>query len=175
MKSICLMGVGNVLMHDDALGPYVLESLKAKYDLPPEVTVFDAGTPGLDLTLFLIEFDALIAVDALKGKGAPGEVKTYGRAQLLEGALPITMSPHEPTLREALMRMALVGRGPSDVFLVGAIPDVVKTGTGLSPRVRAAVPAIEQHVLRELSRLGAKVAPRVSQREPDLWWERPAA
>ena len=69
MKSICLMGVGNVLMHDDALGPYVLESLKARYDLPPEVTVFDAGTPGLDLTLFLIEFDALIAVDALKGQG----------------------------------------------------------------------------------------------------------
>ncbi|MGZ6123566.1 MAG: hydrogenase maturation protease [Myxococcales bacterium] len=169
------MGVGNVLMHDDALGPYVLESLKARYDLPPEVTVFDAGTPGLDLTLFLVEFDALIAVDALKGQGAPGEVKTYTRAQLLEGALPITMSPHEPTLREALMRMALVGRGPSEVLLVGAIPEVVKTGTGLSPRVLAAVPEIEQHVLRELVRLGARVAPRMSRQQPDLWWERPAA
>jgi hydrogenase maturation protease len=175
VKSICLMGVGNVLMHDDALGPYVLESLKAKYDLPPEVTVFDAGTPGLDLTLFLLEFDALIAVDALKGQGAPGEVKTYTRPQLLEGALPITMSPHEPTLREALMRMALVGRGPSEVFLVGAIPDVVKTGTGLSPRVRAAVPRIEEHILRELLRLGARVAQRPSRHEPDIWWERPAA
>ncbi len=169
------MGVGNVLMHDDALGPYVLESLKAKYDLPPEVTVFDAGTPGLDLTLFLTEFDALIVVDALKGQGAPGEVKTYTGAQLREGALPITLSPHEPTLREALMRMALVGKGPGDVFLVGAIPEVVKTGTGLSDRVRAAVPAIEQHVLRELLRLGATVAARESRHEPDLWWERPAA
>jgi hydrogenase maturation protease len=175
VKSICLMGVGNVLMHDDALGPYVLESLKANYQLPPEVTVFDAGTPGLDLTLFLIEFDALIAVDALKGQGAPGEVKTYTRAQLLEGALPITMSPHEPTLREALMRMALVGRGPTEVFLVGAIPEVVETGTGLSPRIRAAVPRIEEHILRELSRLGARVAQRTSRRQPDLWWERPAA
>ncbi len=169
------MGVGNVLMHDDALGPYVLEWLRAKYELPPEVTVFDAGTPGLDLTMFLLEFDALIVVDALKGKGAPGDVATYTRAQLLEGALPITMSPHEPTLREALMRMALVGGGPSDVLLVGAIPDVVKTGTGLSPRVRAAVPAIERHVLRELSRLGAKVARKASRSEPDFWWERPAA
>ena len=175
MKSICLMGVGNVLMQDDALGPYVLESLKAKYDLPPEVTVFDAGTPGLDLTLFLIEFDALIVIDALKGQGAPGEVKTYTGAQLQEGALPITLSPHEPTLREALMRMALLGKGPDDVFLAGAIPEVVKTGTGLSPRVRAAVPAIEQHVLRELLRLGARVAQRASRHEPDLWWERPAA
>jgi len=175
VKHICLMGVGNVLMHDDALGPYVLESLEANYELPPEVTVFDAGTPGLDLTLFLLDFDALIAVDALKGQGAPGEVKTYTRAQLVEGALPITMSPHEPTLREALMRMALVGRGPSDVFLAGAIPEVVKTGTGLSERLRAAVPVIEQHVLRELLRLGATVAPRGARREPEPWWERPAA
>ena len=175
MKSICLMGVGNVLMHDDALGPYVLESLKARYDLPPEVTVFDAGTPGLDLTLFLVEFDALVAVDALKGQGAPGEVRTYTRDQLLEGALPITMSPHEPTLREALMRMALVGRGPREVFLVGAIPGQVSTGIGLSPALRAAVPQIEEHILRELSRLGARVAQRSEGREPDLWWERPAA
>ena len=57
------------------------------------MTVFDAGTPGLDLTLFLIEFDALIVVDALKGQGAARQVKTYTGAQLLEGALPITMSP----------------------------------------------------------------------------------
>jgi len=175
VNRICLMGVGNVLMHDDALGPYVLESLKAKVELPLEVTVFDAGTPGLDLTLFLVEFDALIAVDALKGAGAPGEVRTYRRDQLLEGALPITLSPHEPTLREALMRMGLMGQGPREVFLVGAIPGEVSTGVGLSPAVRAAVPEIEQHILRELSRLGARVAQRASRQQPDHWWERPAA
>ena len=175
MTRICLMGVGNVLMGDDALGPHVLKRIEASYDLPPNVTVFDAGTPGLDLTMFLDGFDAIIAVDALKGKGAPGEVRTYRRDQLLEGALPIVMSPHEPTFREALMRLKLLGRVPADVFLVGAIPERIETGPGLSQAVERAIPAIEQHVLRELDRLGAKVAPRAKPLPADLWWEaRPA-
>ncbi len=169
------MGVGNVLMGDDALGPHVLKRIEARYELPPEVTVFDAGTPGLDLTLFLDGFDAIVAVDALKAKGAPGEVRTYRRDQLVEGALAVVTSPHEPTLREALMRLKLLGRIPESVLLVGAIPQRVETGPGLSFAVESAIPVIEQHVLRELARLGAKVAPRAMPSQPDFWWEaRPA-
>ena len=169
------MGVGNVLMGDDALGPNVLKRIEARYELPPEVTVFDAGTPGLDLTLFLDGFDALVAIDALKGRGAPGEVRTYRKKQLEEGGLPIVTSPHEPTLREALMRLKLLGRGPSEVLLVGAIPERVETGPGLTFAVESAIPVIEQHVLRELARLGAKVSLRPVPSTPDVWWEaRPA-
>jgi hydrogenase maturation protease len=175
VSRICLMGIGNVLMGDDALGPYVLASLQAGYVLPPEVAVFDAGTPGLDLTLFLTGCDALVAVDALNGKGLPGEVRAYHRDQLLEGAIPVSLSPHEPTLREALMRMALLGAGPREVLLVGAFPEEVRTGIGLSPRVRAAVPEIERQVLRELARLGATVSERAPRHPPGPWWERPAA
>ncbi|MGZ6143627.1 MAG: hydrogenase maturation protease [Myxococcales bacterium] len=168
---ICLMGVGNVLMGDDALGPHVLKRIEARYELPPEVTVFDAGTPGLDLTLFLDGFDAIVAIDALKARGAPGEIRTYREDQLVEGGLPIVMSPHEPTLREALMRLKLLGRGPAEVYLVGAIPQRVETGPGLSFAVESAIPVIEQHVLRELARLGAKVTPRTAPATPDVWWE----
>lgn len=175
MRRICLMGVGNVLTGDDALGPYVLAALEAGWELGPEVTVFDAGTPGLDLTLFLDGYDAIVAVDAIKGSGAPGEVRSYRQHQLLEGALPLVMSPHEPTLREALMRLQLMGHGPSDVYLVGALPQSVETGTGLSPAVQAAVPAILDLVLRELARLGASVVRRAAPKVPDLWWELPAA
>jgi hydrogenase maturation protease len=173
--NICLMGVGNVLMGDDALGPHVLKQIEALYEVPPEVTIFDAGTPGLDLTLFLDGFDAIVAVDALKAKGAPGEVRTYRKEQLVEGGLPIVTSPHEPTLREALMRLKLLGRGPKDVFLVGAIPQRVETGPGLTFAIESAIPVIVQHVLRELERLGAKLAPRAKALTPDVWWEsRPA-
>jgi hydrogenase maturation protease len=168
---ICLMGTGNVLMGDDALGPFVLKSLEAKWELPRNVSVFDAGTPGLDLTLFLDGFDALIAVDALQCKGEPGTVKSYGRIGLLSGALPVVMSPHEPTLREALMRLDMLGRCPSEVVLIGAIPQRCETGTGLSDAVRRAVPVIEAQVLHELERLGSPAAPRHVPCTPDLWWE----
>ena len=168
---ICLMGVGNVLMGDDALGPYVLKQLEAGWELPANVTVFDAGTPGLDLTLFLDGFDALIAVDALKSRGAPGTVKSYGRDWLLARPLPIVTSPHEPTLREALMRLDMLGRCPRELTLIGAIPRHCKTGAGLSGAMQAAVPEIVAQVLRELQRLGSPAAPRHAPCTPDVWWE----
>ena len=166
------MGVGNVLMGDDAIGPYVLKSLEAAFDFGDTVTVWDAGTPGLDLTLFLDGFDALVAVDAIKAKGAPGEVKTYRRAELLDKPLPIVLSPHEPTLREALIRLDMVGRCPREVLLVGVIPARIETGAGLSNEVRRAIPIIEAQILRELVRLGARPAPRAVPVAPDVWWEK---
>ncbi len=168
------MGVGNVLMSDDALGPWILKSLEAQWEFPHCVSLFDAGTPGLDLTLFLDGADALIAVDALKAKGAPGEVRTYRRDELLKAPLPIVMSPHEPTLREALVRLDMLGRCPKDVFVVGAIPERVETGTGLSPTVRGAIPSIETQIVRELTRLGAAPIARSPQAVPDVWWEKSA-
>ena len=171
MTRICLMGIGNVLMGDDALGPFVLKQLEANWEMPQNVTILDAGTPGLDLTLFLDGYDALIAVDALKAKGDPGTIKTYGRIGLLSGALPVVTSPHEPTLRESLMRLDMLGRCPRDVVLIGAIPERCETGEGLSGAVRDAVPAIEAQVLRELERLGSPATPRHAPCKPDVWWE----
>jgi hydrogenase maturation protease len=176
------MGVGNVLMGDDALGPFVIESLQAAFELPGNVSVLDAGTPGLDLTLFLDGFDAIIAIDALQrvtsghgqGNCKPGDVRTFRRKELLAGGLPIVLSPHEPTLREALFRLDVIGRCPPDVLLIGAYPERVETGTGLSPAVRAAVPFIEVQVLRELQRLGSKASPRTEPQPARIWWEAPA-
>ena len=171
MARILLMAVGNVLTGDDALGPYVLKRIEARWVLPENVTVFDAGTPGLDLTLFIEGFDALVVIDAVKAKGEPGTVKTYGRLGLVSGALPIVTSPHEPSLREALMRLDMIGRCPRDVALVGVIPKSCETGTGLSEPVQRAVPDVEAQVLRELERLGARPTPRVPALPPDIWWE----
>lgn len=173
MGTVCVMAVGNVLTGDDGLGPYVLETLEAMYDFPPEVRLLEVGTPGIDLTMFLEPLDALIVIDAVKADDPPGTVKTYRLAQLLEAPLPIVLSPHEPTLREALMRLELVGSGPRDVLLVGAVPAHLTLGASLSPVVRSAVPTIACTVLQELARLGAAATEKAHPRRPSFWWERP--
>ena len=168
---ICLLAIGNVLMGDDALGPFALAQFEARWNLPAGVCTFDAGTPGLDLTLFLDGMDALIVLDAIKAKGPPGTVRTFGNEDLAAGRLPIVVSPHEPTLREALLRLTLLGRAPKDVLLIGAIPELIATGAPLSATVRRALPEIEAQILLELRRLGAGVTPRVPVAEAKIWWE----
>jgi coenzyme F420 hydrogenase subunit delta len=39
-----VLGCGNTLLGDDGFGPAVIETLKKKYDLPPEVHAEDVGT-----------------------------------------------------------------------------------------------------------------------------------
>jgi len=84
--SVGVFGLGNVLMGDDALGPTVIAHLVAGFDFPPEVHVEDLGTPGLDLHPHLAGLDALILIDVVKAEGEPGELRLYGKEEILRHA-----------------------------------------------------------------------------------------
>jgi hydrogenase maturation protease len=169
---ICVLGLGNVLTGDDGVGPHVIRLLEAHWVFPERVSVIDAGTPGLDLTMFIQGLTALIVVDTVKAKGAPGELKLYDKQALLERPPPLVTSQHDPGLRAALMRVEFTGGAPAAVRLVGVIPEGVETGTGLSAAVRAALPSLEAQVIQELGALGAEPTRREPPLDPDIWWER---
>jgi hydrogenase maturation protease len=174
MGRIGVLGIGNVLMGDDALGPYVVKLLEARYELPAGVEVRELGTPGADLSLHLDGLDAAVVVDTVKVRGEPGELRLLDKAQLLARDPVLPTSPHEPGLREALFTLEFHGGGPGEVRLVGVIPASVQMEVGLSAPVRAAVPAALDEVLRQLAALGTVAAPRSAPLPPDLWWERTA-
>jgi hydrogenase maturation protease len=169
---VAIIGIGNVLAGDDAIGPHVVRVFEARYEVPEGVQVIDAGTPGYDLTAFLAGMDAVVLVDAVKAKGAPGEVRSFGKAELLEKKPVLALSPHEPGVREALLNADFMGVTPGTVRLVGVLPAQVETGIGLSGAVRAAVPVAVERVASELATLGVVLRERNPPREPDLWWER---
>ena len=161
-----------MLAGDDAVGPHVVRVLEARYELPDGVQVIDAGTPGYDLTAFLVGLDAVVLVDAVKAKGSPGEVRLFDERALLEKAPILAMSPHEPGVREALLNARFMGVMPGVVRLVGVVPAATETGIGLSPEVRAGVGGAVESIVRELGALGVALRERIPAREPDLWWER---
>ena len=170
-KRVAVLGLGNVLQGDDALGPYMAELLSARYEFPEGVSVLDAGTPGLDLIPYIAGVDALVVIDAVRAAGSPGELRAYRRAELLEKPPPQRLSPHDPGLRECLLALELIGQSPAEVLLVGLITGRVETAIGLSAPVYAGLPAVESAVLAELARLGLPARPKASPGEPNLWWE----
>ena len=170
-----MIGLGNVLMGDDAAGPCVIRVLDATYSCPPAVSLVEAGTPGLDLIPCIGDADVLLLVDTVRADGPPGEIRRYSGDSLLRSAARPRLSPHDPGLAEALMSLRLSGRDLQDVLLIGVIPGRVATGIGLTPAVRAAVPAVVQAIAEELARRGAPLRPREPRETPALWWERPAS
>lgn len=173
-RRIGVLGLGNVLMGDDALGPYVIGLLQARYRFEEGVSVEDLGTPGLDLHPHIAGLDVLILIDTVRGEGEPGQVRTFRRDQILRHSPAQRVSPHDPGVKEALLALEFAGNGPSEVFLVGVTPDNVEQSVGLSPPVQDAVPTVVGEVLAELKRLGYTPAAYDPPQEPDLWWERPA-
>jgi hydrogenase maturation protease len=167
-----VIGLGNVLMGDDAFGPWVVETLLAGYEFPDGVSVEDLGTPGLDLMPYLADVEALVLVDTVRSEAPPGTLCLYRRDEILRHPPPARLSPHDPGVKEALLTAEFSGQGPREVLLVGAVPADTATGVRLSPALRAAVPLAVSEVLRELERLGRPARRRDSPSAPDIWWTR---
>lgn len=167
-----VIGIGNVLAGDDAVGPTVVRTFDAQWTVPDDVEVIDAGTPGLDLTAYLAGLRAVVLVDALRARGAPGELRVLDGRALPEDRPALALGSHDPGLRQAILHAELAGGSAPAVRLVGAVVERVETGIGLSPRVRAAIPLLVRRVVEELRELGVAVSERVPARAPELWWER---
>ncbi|HKK72809.1 MAG TPA: hydrogenase maturation protease [Candidatus Krumholzibacteria bacterium] len=161
---------GNVLMHDDAYGPTVVATLRARYDLPDDVEVTDLGTPGFDLHPHLTGHDHLILVDTVRAKDGPGGVRTYDAAAIQKHPPQPRTNPHDPGLKEALMAMEFEGSSPESILLVATVPETTEMEPGLTPAVQAAVDPSVERVVEALRALGHTVEPKAEPLEPDLWW-----
>ncbi len=167
---IRVLGLGNVLMSDDGFGPFVVRVLEALYECPPDVEFVDAGTPGLDLTPFLLGTDAVIFVDTVTSRGEPGEIRVYDRDAILKVPPQARTGGHDPALKEALWTVEAAGGGPSRVTLVGAIPEWIATGVTLSPRLEAAVGPAVSAIVDALAALGVRLERRATPAVPHIWW-----
>jgi len=171
LPRIGVLSVGNVLMGDDGIGPYILKILESRYEFPENVTLLDLGTPGLGITSFFADYDSLVLIDAVSAKGEPGQVYLYRKDQLVRVPIPQRVSPHDPALVEALLFAEFSGKCPSEVLLVGIVPEAVELGCQISERVRAAVEPAIFAILTELDRLGIQLPLREQANPPSIWWQ----
>jgi len=163
---IAIYGIGNILLGDDGVGPAVAHFLEDHFLFPPDVVVEDLGTPSLDLPGYLAGFDTLIFVDAVADQGVPGSIRTFSRREITAVAPGIRISPHEPTINDALIVLDFAGNAPQDVVLVGVVPKSLEGGVALSLEAAAAVEQAAEIVLAELAARGVHVARRFA---PCAW------
>jgi hydrogenase maturation protease len=158
---ISVLGLGNVLMGDDRLGPAVISAFDAEYTVGPDVQVIDLGTPGLDLLPWLADVDRVILVDTVKSDLPPGTLRLYDKADLLRHVPIARIGPHDPGVKEALLALEFAGRAPRDVVVIGVVPQSTELTLALTPAVAAAVPAAVAAITTTLATFGA---PAISRR-----------
>ncbi len=171
MPATRILALGNVLVSDDAVGPYLLATLHAHWTFPDGVDLVDAGTPGFDLLPMIDDVQTLILLDSITGPGEPGSVHLSTREQIIGGRLPQRRGPHDPSLRAVLLEAQMRGIGPEKVFLVGVVPKYTRAGTQLTKIVREALPEAEKLTIEILRNLGYEVVAKNPPEPVRVWWE----
>jgi hydrogenase maturation protease len=170
LRKVLIGGIGNVLLGDDGVGPYVVRLLESMYSFEADIELTDLGTPALDLTHQIVGLKALILVDAVTGDDAPGTLALYRKEEIFREAPEQRLDPHSPALSECLLTAEMLGAMPQHVLLVGITGKCYEPGHPLSAAVRQSVgPAIDA-ILQELERLGFAFRKKLTPDEPGIWW-----
>lgn len=150
---LLVLGLGNMLLTDDGVGPAAVVRLRNRYCVPESALVLDGGTLGLSLLQYVEDCDTLVIVDAVKADAAPGTlVRLTGDD--VGPAVATRLSPHQVGVADLLEGADLLGRKPPTIVLLGIVPDSIELGFGLSPSVERAVPGLIDLVVKETASLG---------------------
>jgi len=132
-----VLGMGNTLYSDDGTGIAALRILEKTGAGPAETTLIDGSVVGLEAAALIAESDRLIILDAVDAGAAPGTlIRMEGDA--LKG-LTGGASVHRLGIADLLSALAMMGRMPVDVVLLGIQPASIELGVELTPSVARAV------------------------------------
>jgi len=150
---LAILGVGNELAGDDAIGNMVARNLMSLIDHPGQsdrLVILDGGLAPESFIGKLEAFlpDIILILDAADLHAAPGFVKLMGMCQV-PGSLPSTHSLSLNVLTHYLRYSVTC-----DIYFLGIQPDTLEFDTQLSPIARETVKEITQFLHRLIEKPG---------------------
>lgn len=145
---IAVLGLGNLMRTDDAVGMLAAQALSREEGLGEGVAVVEGGTLGLDLLHPLRDVTHLLALDAVEAGVAPGTILRFVNDETAN--LPISKSVHLLGFADLIGAMRLTGRVPWEIVVLGVQPESTGWGTELTSRVQNALPILLQAVREQI-------------------------
>jgi hydrogenase maturation protease len=146
LSAYVVLGLGNRLETDEALGALVIERLQVDPtllgDVPDlaSVDLVDGGTVGLGLLPRLMDLDGLLVVDAITAQAEPGTLIDLDGAALIRHDL--VMSVHDLGAGELLGALHVLEAWPRRVRVIGLEPKAIELGLELTEPVAAGLPGL---------------------------------
>lgn len=141
-RRLLLLGLGNDLLSDDAIGLRVAAGAREPLRGQPNVTIIESAEMGLGLLDLMTGFDDLVLLDAVQtGRAVPGFVHELDGSELQDLAIA---SPHFLGLGETLglgRRLSLAVPDRVKILAI-EVQDPYTVSVRLSPALAAALPAL---------------------------------
>jgi hydrogenase maturation protease len=159
-----LIGLGNLIYADEGVGVHAMRRLEAEYSFSPAVELVDGGTSGLDLLPMLRDRRQLLLIDALAADAPPGTLRVI-RNRDIRSALTEKVSLHHLGIADLLALAELLDYNPTEIALLGVVPERLEMQLGLSSRLRRGLPEIMDTARAILRAWGIESRP-TAQAEP---------
>nr|WP_298995030.1 hydrogenase maturation protease [uncultured Allomuricauda sp.] len=154
MMKTAIMGFGNPVRSDDAIGIYVIEELRESIENTEEVSLFDMGTAAFEVLFGLKGHDKIILVDAVINTNEPiGTLFKVPAEEVLRAPEEDPMVfLHGMKWDQALSyaKKIMDEAYPEDISVYLIAIDNTKLEVDLSPTVKEAGDKVVNHILEEL-------------------------
>jgi hydrogenase maturation protease len=144
-----VLGLGNLMRTDDAVGMLATQRLRDSGRLPDGVEVLEGGTLGLDLLGLLFGATHLLVLDAVSFGAEPGTMRRFEGEEV--SRLPTAKSVHLLGLSDLINVMRLMDAPAMEIVLFGVEPESTDWGTELTPLVGAAQDALMESALEQIA------------------------
>jgi hydrogenase maturation protease len=150
-KKIAIIGLGNPLRRDDAIGILLLQYLQRnKKKLSKTIEFIDGGTSGMKLLHLLGDYDTVLLLDAVDFKGSPGEIKKFSIDEVKNQKIQVFLSTHEPDFLSVYALLKELDKSPDHLIIFGVQPKDISHGTRLSEEIKHFLPILQKQILQEI-------------------------
>ncbi|MGD0232058.1 MAG: HyaD/HybD family hydrogenase maturation endopeptidase [Syntrophorhabdales bacterium] len=156
-NSVCVIGLGNLLLQDDAVGVRAIEAIKESYRLDPQVDLLDGGTGGLDLLPVIEHYEKVLFVDAVDAGEPPGAIVII-EGDGIPSFLTSQVSVHHVGLSGLLFAAKMAGSLPAEICLIGIQPESVDIGLEMTDLLKKRLDLLLTTVVERLQKWGVEPA-----------------
>jgi len=153
-EKIALIGIGNIMFHDEGLGAYLVKYIEENYEVHPKLTIVEGGTLGFTLMTYYQEYDKIIVVGTGSKEGPVGTIVSENADEVManESATRKTANEVEITM---MIEICSFHEDMGEVQLITMVPhDIIEVKNGMTQEALAHMPTLVEVTINELGNAG---------------------
>ena len=153
-NKVALIGIGNIMFHDEGLGAYLVKYIEENYEAHPNLTIVEGGTLGFTLMTYYQEYDKIIVVGTGSKEGPVGTLNSENAEQVManESATRKTANEVEITM---MIEICSFHEDMGEVQLITMVPhDIIEVKNAMTPEALVHMPKLVEKTLDELKHSG---------------------
>ena len=155
--SVALIGIGNIIFHDEGLGAYLVKYIEENYITPPHLSIVEGGTLGFSLMTYYQEYDKIIVVGTGSKDAKVGTISSENAQEVMDNTSNLRKTANEVEIT-MMIEICSFHQDMGEVQLISMVPDdIIEVKNALTPLTLSYMPNLLQATLQELENSGIRL------------------